>query len=97
LRLSAGQSLISVDRPLTGERNWHPANNTAMFRWCRNAMISRKRLSLCCLLVLLLVFLLGWPEYANCREIAPLQQRFREIELGQRRSGVSSAIANAAR
>jgi hypothetical protein len=31
LRLSAGQSLISIDRPLTGERNWHPANNTAMF------------------------------------------------------------------
>jgi signal transduction histidine kinase len=44
-------------------------------------MISRKRLSLSCLLVLLVVFLLGWPEYANWREIARLQQRFREIEL----------------
>jgi hypothetical protein len=44
-------------------------------------MISRKRLSLSCLLVLLVVFLSGWPEYANWREIARLRQRFREIEL----------------
>ena len=44
-------------------------------------MISRKHLSLLCLLVLLVVFLMGWTEYANWREIARLQQRFREIEL----------------
>jgi signal transduction histidine kinase len=44
-------------------------------------MISRKHLSLLCLLVLLVVFLMGWTEYANWREIARLQHRFREIEL----------------
>jgi signal transduction histidine kinase len=44
-------------------------------------MISRKHLSLLCLLVLLVVFLMGWTEYANWREVARLQQRFREIEL----------------
>jgi signal transduction histidine kinase len=44
-------------------------------------MISRKHLSFLCLLVLLVVFLMGWTEYANWREIARLKQRFREIDL----------------
>jgi signal transduction histidine kinase len=44
-------------------------------------MISRKHLSLSCVLVLLVVLLMGWTEYANWREIARLQQRFKEIDL----------------